>query len=301
MEKIGYACINMSLTDNGIKINRGMVRKTFEKKGLPYVSELIISNLKDMLEIIEWNEKNNIRNYRMSSDMFPWFSKYKISDLPKFEIISDLMNRIGSMAKKYKHKLSFHPGFYNCLASLNTDVVENTMYELEQHSILMYMMGLEATPFYNINIHVGGIYGNKQDTMDRFIVNYGNLSENLRKRLTLENDDSAGSYTVKDLYYIYEKTGIPIVFDTLHYELNKGDMNYDDSFKMAYSTWGNVVPEIHHSSSKKIWEDITKPSKSHADYIYEECNTCGVDVYITIESKAKDLAVLKYREDYMKG
>jgi UV DNA damage endonuclease len=140
MDKLGYACINMTLADNKITVNRGMVKKTFQSKGLAYVSELTILNIKDMVEIIKWNERNGIKNYRMSSDMFPWFSEYKIEDLPNYNIIKNLMRGAGTLVKSYGHKVSLHPGPFNCLASPNEDVVRKTIYELEQHSKLMDLM-----------------------------------------------------------------------------------------------------------------------------------------------------------------
>jgi len=299
MNKLGYACINMTLAEKKISVNRGMTKKTFETKGLPYVSELIILNVKDFITIIKWNENNNIRNYRMSSEMFPWFTHYKLEDLPKFDIIKNLMKGAGILIKKYGHKMSFHPGPFNCLASPTPQVVENTIYELEQHSRLIDLLGLDESPFYNINIHIGGVYGDKNGTMNRFIENFYKLSNPLKMRLTLENDDSKNGYTVKDLYYVYQKTGIPIVFDTLHYYCNPGDMTYEESFNLAYSTWNGIIPEIHHSSSKKIYEDNKSRLKTHADFIFDRIETCEKDVYVTIESKMKELAVFKYRKDFM--
>jgi len=299
MDKLGYACINTTLAEKDITVNRGMVQRTFKTKGLNYVSELIILNVQDFISIIEWNEKNNIKNYRMSSDMFPWFTHYNLEDLPQYQKIKFLMKTAGNLAKKYNHKLSFHPGPFNCLASPNPDVVKKTIFELNQHSNLIDLLELDESPFYNINIHIGGVYGDKIGTMERFIENFNLLSEPTKKRLTLENDDSNG-YTVKDLYTVHQRTNIPIVFDTLHYYCNPGDMSYEDSFNLAYSTWNSIIPEIHHASSKKLYEDVKATIKTHADYIFDEINTCGKDVYVTIESKAKELALLKYRKDYHK-
>jgi len=69
--RIGYACVNMTLGEQGITTNRGMIKKTFQNKGLPYASELSLQNVRDLVEVIKWNEKHNITLYRMSSDMFP--------------------------------------------------------------------------------------------------------------------------------------------------------------------------------------------------------------------------------------
>lgn len=298
MDRLGYACINMTLADKKISINRGLILKTFKTKGLDYVSDLIILNVNDLIKILEWNEEHNIKNYRMSSDMFPFLGFYELQKLPKYCRIKNLMKTAGRLAKKYECKLSFHPSQFNCLASPTPEVVEKTIYELEQHSKLMDLMELDATHLYNINIHIGGVYGNKQETMERFIINFNRLSDTLKNRLTLENDDSKNGYTVKDLFYVYEKTGIPIVFDTLHFYCNPGDMTYEESFNLAYSTWKDSIPEIHHASSKKLYEDKSKTLKTHADFIFDKINTCGKDVWITIESKMKEQALLKYRKDY---
>lgn len=298
IDKLGYACINMTLAEKGISVNRGMTKKTFETKGLSYVSELILLNVNDFISIIKWNEKNDIKNYRMSSEMFPWFSHYQLSDLPNYDKIKKLMENAGNLIKTYNHKISCHPGPFNCLASPSSDIVEKTIFELEQHSKLFDLLQLNESPFYNINIHIGGVYGNKNETMERFIANFNRLSKPLKMRLTIENDDSKNGYTVKDLYYVYQQTGIPIVFDTLHYYCNPGDMTYEESFNLAYSTWKNIIPEIHHASSKKLWEDNSKTIKTHADFIFDKINTCDKDVYITIESKMKELALLKYRKDF---
>ena len=298
MDKLGYACINMTLADNKITVNRGMVKKTFQSKGLAYVSELTILNIKDMVEIIKWNERNGIKNYRMSSDMFPWFTEYKIEDLPNYNTIKNLMKGAGTLVKTYGHKVSLHPGPFNCLASPNPDVVRKTIYELEQHSKLMDLMELDENPFYNINIHVGGVYDDKDGTIKRFADNFGHLSSGLKKRLTIENDDGKTNYIVQDLYKLHQDIGIPIVFDSLHFYCNNGGFDYTETFNLAYGTWGDITPEVHHSSSRKLHEDETKTIKTHADWLYEPFNTCGKDVWITIESKMKEKSLIKYRKDF---
>lgn len=75
--RIGYACINMTLGEQKITTNRGMIRRTFDAKGLEYVSELALQNIRDLIEVVKWNHKNDIHFYRMSSDMFPWMSEYE--------------------------------------------------------------------------------------------------------------------------------------------------------------------------------------------------------------------------------
>ena len=75
MGNLGYACINMTLGKKGITTNRSMIKRTFKEKGIPYASELSIQNVRDFIEIIKWNEQNNIKFFRMSSNVFPWSSE----------------------------------------------------------------------------------------------------------------------------------------------------------------------------------------------------------------------------------
>ena len=155
---IGYACINMTLGSQKPKIttNRGMIRKTFDSKGIRYVSGLVLQNVRDLAHIIKWNEKNGIKFYRMSSDMFPWMSEYDFSDLPDYKKISTLLLGAGNLAKKYGQRLTFHPGPFNVLASPTENVVKKTIADLNKQSQIMDMMGLTTTPYNKINIHVGG-------------------------------------------------------------------------------------------------------------------------------------------------
>ena len=118
MNKIGYCCICIGINDglpkkDQVLINRGMIKKTFESKGLSYVSELAILNLRDMIKVIDWNIKNNILLYRMSSDMFPWMTNYKFSDLPNFDTIESLLKQIGNKIIDSGMRVSFHPGPFN--------------------------------------------------------------------------------------------------------------------------------------------------------------------------------------------
>jgi UV DNA damage endonuclease len=85
MQNLGYACINMTLGKKGITTNRSMIKRTFKEKGINHASELGIQNVRDLIEIIKWNEQNGIKLFRMSSDFFPWASEYKLSDMPHYQ------------------------------------------------------------------------------------------------------------------------------------------------------------------------------------------------------------------------
>jgi len=280
-----------------ITVNRGMVRKTFDAKGLPYVSELVIENLKDTLKVLDYNLKNHIYIYRLSSDSFPWMSEYEFSDLPNFNVIKNLMTKIGDKIKSNGIRTSYHPGPFNVLASENPSVVEKTIKELNKHAELMDMMGLDQTTFYPINIHINTTQPTREEAAQRFVDRFPSLSESCRKRLTLENDDSPNQYSVKILHdLVHTKIGIPIVFDQHHFNYGPQDQTMEEALKLAHSTWKTRV--MTHMSSPKTLEDNSGKQTAHADYIYEEIKTFGLDFDTEIEAKAKDLAVFRYRQQF---
>jgi UV DNA damage endonuclease len=280
-----------------VTVNRGMVRRTFDAKGLPYVSELVIENLKDTLKLLEYNIKNNIYIYRMSSDSFPWMSEYEFSDLPKFPAIRTYLKLIGKKVKDHGIRVSYHPGPFNVLASENPSVVEKTIKELNKHAELMDLMELDQTTFYPINIHINTTQPTRELAAERFCKEFENLSESCKKRLVVENDDGANQYSVKMLYdWVHQVIGIPITFDQHHFNYGPQDQTMEEALRLAHSTWKTRV--LTHMSSPKTLEDTSGKNIAHADYIYEEIKTFGLDFDTEIEAKAKDLAVFKYREQF---
>jgi UV DNA damage endonuclease len=296
---IGYACINMTLGEQTPRIttNRSMVKKTFTQKGISYASELALQNSRDLFEIIKWNVKNGIKLFRISSDMLPWASEYNVEDMPDFTKISNILKGCGTYAKENGVRLTSHPGPFNVLVSPNPKVVENTIKDLELHGKLFDLLGLELSPYNKINIHCNGVYGDKIAAMDRFCANFEKLSESVRKRLTVENDDKESMYSVADLMYIHAKIGIPIVFDYHHHQFCTGGLSERQALLLATSTWrkSGVIPVVHYSESKALHENNTKiKAQAHSDYITSIPNTYNMVVDIMVEAKAKELAILPF-------
>jgi len=296
---IGYCCINMTLKDDRI-VNRGMIKRTFQSKGLEYVGELAWKNLDDMIHILIWNVKNGIHLYRMSSDMFPWMTEYELEDLPNFKQIGYKCKAIGKFAKKHGVRLSFHPGPYNVLGSNNQDVVDKTINELTKHAQIMDLMGLDQTPYNPINIHVRATNPSKEVITNNFCDNFQRLPDTVKSRLTVENDDIVSQYTPKELYdLIHAKIGVPITFDQYHFECGKQDQTMQEALELCLGTWGNIKALTHHSSSKRVEQgDDSIKVTAHSDYILEPILTFGHDFDTDIEAKQKDLAVLDYFEKF---
>lgn len=297
IHRIGYACINQTLSGNKISVNRGMIRKTFLEKGTAYASSLIQQNLQDLGHILDWNHSRGIDFYRMSSDMFPWMSEYELEELPQFANIRQQLEQIGKKAQSYNQRLSFHPGPFNVLASENPQVVRKTLKELNQHSQIMDLMGLAQSPFNKINIHVGtSLQGQKEKAMMLFCQNFEQLNAGTRGRLTVENDDKAGMYHTGDLYEgIHKKIGIPLVFDFHHHYCHQGGLLEEEALRMALSTWPEgIMPVVHYSEPKSLTDK--KLLRAHADLIEHQIPDYGMQFDVMVEAKSKECALLHYRK-----
>ena len=299
--RYGYCCINLSLAKDKISTNRGMVRKTFDEKGLDYVSDLSLLNVKDLKKIIQWNSENGIRMYRMSSDIFPWCSEYELPDLKDFVEISKTLKECGDLAKLTDQRITFHPSPYGVLASDRPDVVKKAIKEISQHGEMMDLMGLDRTHFYPINIHVNTTKPTKEEAAARFCENFNLLSDSAKSRLVLEVDDKKSQYNAQDLFdMVYSKIGIPLTFDYLHNQCNPHqNLNEEQALKLCLSTWDKGIPPItHYSDSRRIFEDSSVKEVAHSDWVYNKIPTYGMDFSIELEIKMKDLALLKYIKDF---
>lgn len=299
MINYGYCCINTELQQQGIFTSRGMRQATFETKGLSYISELAIKNLQDLQIVLKWNVEHKIFNFRISSDLFPWGFKYNIADLPNSSYILSLLKNIGTYIKQNNIRVTFHPSHYTVLGSNNPQVVEKSIKELEHHNEIFQAMELSANNFYLINIHLANTKPNKIEAATRFCQNFRRLSDSCQKRITVENDDFANQYSVKDLYeLIYKAIGIPIVFDQYHFLLGPQDQTMEEAMDLAMSTW-SCKPLIHISSCRKH-EDPLARITAHSDFMYEQPNLFNYDVDIDIECKAKEQGVIKFLKEQYK-
>lgn len=325
MIKFGYCCNNMTLGAQGIRTGRTMIDRKFQQGGMQLASDISLANARDLLPILQWNERNGIRLFRIGSEIFPRWNHYEIADLPDIEEITHHLRAAGDYAREHGHRLTTHPGPFHILGAEKQDIVDNSIVGLERHSEMFDLMGY-APSFENlINIHVGATYGDKQATIDRWLSNYTKLSDNLRARLVLENDDKASMYSVRDLYeMVHSVTGIPITFDYWHHTFNTGDLTEEQAFFMARETWEKhgVTQCTHYSESRRReqqlqiermfehhgismeniaqWPTFHKEYKAftkikeqaHSDYIVDLPNTYGVDnLDIEVEAKAKELTL----------
>lgn len=297
-DRVGYACINMTLGKTGVTTNRDAIQRTFKTKGLPHISKLALANVTDLEKVIHWNEENGFKFYRISSGLFPWMTEYEFDDLPDWPEIQKILRRIGDYATSVNQRLEFHPSHFTILASPNPKTVEKSIKDLEQHSRIFDEMGFVPSHWNPLNIHVGGAYGDKEAACKRWCDNFFRLSENCQRRVVVENDDKANMYSVKDLHrLIHIHTLVPITFDIFHHTFCTGDLSARAAAMLASSTWADAPLVIHWSSSMQKYEIPKAKSVAHADYIYDEFDDWNTGGWFMCESKAKELSILEYHEN----
>ncbi|PRW39126.1 UV damage repair endonuclease [Chlorella sorokiniana] len=297
---LGYACLNMDLRElkPPVFTSRDCIKRTLDAKGLPHLGELCLANCKDLLTIIQWNHERGIRLFRMSSVICPWMGTFDLEQLPQYEEIKSTLRLAGDLARTYGQRLTFHPSHFVKLAAPDDDLAAKSIRELEAHSQIMDLLGYEPSPWNKINIHVGGVYsqlGSKEDTMRRWADNFAKLSPACRARMTVENDDRPGSFSLQDLLFLHELCGVPLVFDFHHHKFCTGGLSERDAFEAAIRTWPEGVRPVCH------WSDSQAGRKPHAhsDYVRGPLTLHGWEdrVDVMIEAKCKERALLGLRGD----
>lgn len=271
--------------------------------GIQKIKKLVIQNLKDGLKLIEWNSKNNISVMRLSSEIFPHKTNPRIRGY-SYKFALPYLKELGDFAKKLNHRLTFHPGQFNVIGTPDDKIFNQTLLELKHHANLLDFMGMGKDSV--MVIHGGGVYGDKEKTISRWIENFNKLPENVRSRLVLENCEK--SYNIEDCLIISEKVNIPVVFDTHHYDCYN-ILHEDNTLKPAreyiqaiLETWKkrDIKPKFH-VSEQAPGGRVGKHSdyiEKLPEYLLEIPEKYGVEIDIMIEAKMKEKAILKLYKTY---
>ncbi len=258
-------------------------------------NETVLNNLDHLLSILKFNKINSIYFFRISSDIIP-FASHPVCEIDWSDTFKVKLREIGDFITQNNMRVSMHPDQFVILNSKNEDIVKNSIRELEYHCELLDSMDLP----YNakIQIHGGGVYGNKEKAKKNFVNNFSKFVEgNLKKRLVIENDDR--SYSLKDCLDINAETDIPIVFDTFHHEcLNNGE-TIQQALSSFVKTWNYPIdgnPIIDYST-QNIGERKGKHAKTldknHFLDMYNEFlrvskeNKINMDIMLEIKDKEK--------------
>ncbi|RDC61868.1 UV DNA damage repair endonuclease UvsE [Adhaeribacter pallidiroseus] len=283
--KIGYPCIN-----NGMDCTPAT---TFRLAS--YSEERLITttanNFACLKKLLEFNVKHNLLFLRMSSDMVP-FASHPVNQYNWQNHFKGTLRALGRYIKNHQMRISMHPDQFVVLNSPNQNTLNNSFAELEYQCAIMDIMELDESA--KLQIHGGGVYGDKAEAIKRFVDSYFLLPENVRKRLVIENDDR--SYSLSDCLEIHEQTGIPILFDNFHHEcLNNGE-TMTEALHLAAATWqekdGVMMMDY---SSQSPGERKGKHTASIVDDLFRDFlqQLDGLDVDIMLEIKDKELSALR--------
>lgn len=293
--KLGYACITNCINDSS---SSPYTYSEYLKDGdIDKLDRVIISNLKSLNNIIDYNIKNNIHFYRISSKIIPLATK----DDVKFDYTNKYKSYYDTIGKKIsdsKMRVDFHPDQFCVLNSVKSDVVSNSVKILEYHYNLLNMLNVNDKILI---LHVGSSTFGKENSISRFINNFNKLPIYLRKCIAIENDDKV--FNVNDVLKISKVTSIPVVLDYHHHLCNKSDFSFVDIF----NSWGNSRVKMHFSSPKN-----KRDYRSHNEYIngddfinfIEILKKYDRDIDIMLEAKGKDdslfrlVRYIKYKTDY---
>lgn len=298
--RLGYVAISKALdVTSSSNITFTCFKKSDDFKKL---DEVIKSNLEDLIEILNYNIKNNIHFYRLTSKLIP-LATHKEVDFEYIKKYKKYYSIISNLINKNNIRVDVHPDQFCVLNSTNKEVIESSIRILQYHMNILNALNIKNKI---IILHVGSSVFGKENSMKRFINTFNKLPEDIRKSIALENDDKV--YNAKDVLYLCNKLNIPFVFDYHHHICNPCD-DIDSIMGDILSTWKNITVKMHISSAKN---KTKKDFRSHNDYIMPSdfinlinlVKKYDTDIDIMIEAKAKDDALfrlvrqLKYKTDY---
>jgi UV DNA damage endonuclease len=264
-----------------------------------YVEEIGLANVRDIGKMVRWNDKYGIKFMRLSSEIFPFASHeqygYKLEPFA-----ADTLREAGKVIAELGHRVTTHPGQFTQLGSPRKQVIDNAMRDLEYHAEMLSL--LKLPPQQNRDavmiLHLGGAYGDKPAAIARFKENYARLSQGVKDRLVLENDDVV--WCVHELLPLCQELNIPMVLDYHHHnilfdaeQIREGTKDIMDMYPAILETWSrkSITPKMHYSESRP--EAITRTKRRKHSPRVMTFPPCPDTMDLMIEAKDKEQAVFE--------
>jgi len=323
---IRFGYVAMSVHIKNASPSKTMTATSFQKladkeAAIHKLERIAAENLQNTLRLLKHNKAEQIHIYRLSSKLIPLYTHELLNDWNPLDELEPDFRAIGDYAKINGMRLSFHPDHFTVISTPREDVLASSHKDLDMHVSMLERMGLDDR--YKCNIHIGGAYGNKTVSHERFIRQFNALPERIRRRITLENDDK--TFTALETLEAAEAVGVPMVLDIHHHAVNNDGERIEDLWDRIQNTWAVekvrakaaqrdaneadsgeeatnllLTPKIHVSSPKS-----EKDPRGHADYV-------DVDFFMDfarviapqterldcmIEAKQKDDALFRLMKD----
>ncbi|MDE4907691.1 UV DNA damage repair endonuclease UvsE [Methanogenium marinum] len=284
--KIGYPCINQSLPCRSSRTFR--LRSYSDERLLTTVE----GNLHCLGEILRYNTSNGILFFRITSDLVP-FASHPVCTADWQENFREHFSALGTFIRDNGMRISMHPDQFILLNAKDPDILDRSIAELAYHAEVLDLLGLDMSA--KIQLHVGGVYGDREASIVRFIDRYLCLDELILRRLVIENDDHR--YTARDCLRVHAETGIPVIFDTLHHRVNSvSNEPVVEIYPDVAATWDprDGIPMVDYSTQ----DPDGRPGKHAAtidipDFLGFTEDIRSFDVDIMLEIKDKEMSALK--------
>jgi UV DNA damage endonuclease len=285
--KIGYPCLNRSI---GCTPGHTFRLGSYSPERLV---ETVQRNLDCLERILGFNLANGLLFLRITSDLVP-FASHPVCAFPWADEFAGRFAAIGGVMRRSGMRISMHPDQFTLINSPDPAIFRRSAAELAYHARVLDLLGLDRTA--KIQIHTGGVYGDKTASRERFCARFVLLDEKIRRRLVVENDDR--HYAVADCLAISRRTGIPVLFDSLHHQLNNNGEDPATALGLAAATWkqGDGPPMVDYSSQRR-----DERRGSHAESIDLKhfsrfiAATQAFDFDVMLEIKDKERSALRAR------
>jgi UV DNA damage endonuclease len=282
--RIGYPCINRSI---GCTASGTFRLASYSEERL---KETVKKNLACLSGILAYNVMHGMLFFRITSDLVP-FASHTVCTFPWQEHFAEEFGRIGEYIRQHGFRISMHPDQFVLLNAQDKEVFRRSIADLTYQTQVLDLMGLASTA--KVQIHVGGVYGNKPKSMDRFADTYELLDPVIKNRLVIENDERL--YTISDCLALHERTGIPVIADVFHHALHNNAERFADLLKPLRASWKarDGIPMVDYSS-----QEPGKRAGAHAEHIVPEDfrqflkETRMTDIDIMLEIKDKEKSAL---------
>lgn len=294
MIRLGLCCIFRDQPIKFVNTTAAAIGRMNRADGLAKLARLCLANAEALLAALRFCAENEIGCFRINSQVLPLKTHpqygYGIEQLPDGHEIAGQFRECGAFARRFNLRTCFHPDQFVVLNSTRPDVVEASIRELEYQSEVAEWVGADV-----VNIHGGGAYGDKRKALGDFARNLERLSLKARSRLTVENDDKI--FSPADLLPLCRALGLPLVYDVHHHRCHRDELSEEEATEQAVATWDRE-PLFHISSPLEGWAG-PRPERHHDFIELRDFPTSWMDrdVTVEVEAKAKEIAVLKLRND----
>jgi UV DNA damage endonuclease len=296
MLRLGLCCLFNQAPIRFRSATAKFVRPLDRPAQLVKLSKICLDNARSLVTAVEEVYRLGFGSFRVSSPLLPLYTHpevgYRLEELPDAREITVTLLSVKALKEKYQLRLSFHPDQFTLLSSPRPEVTAASLKDLDYQVMLAELIGADV-----INIHGGGVYGDKQSALSRLVKEISALPEPIHSRLTLENDDC--SYTVEDLLPICDQLNIPLVYDVHHHRCNPDGLTVAEATEACLQSWRRLgrEPYFHISSPKHGWNGKPRPHADFIDFADFPTEWHGLDATIDVEAKAKELAVLKLKKE----